>query len=401
VSIAAYDRNSPPATLDHANFGHPCADLMVSDPTARTGFSRTITIQPSVKLPAGTIFRDDELPPPSRFLEACTVEMVHAYTEPVATTLFAPDHATLVSSGGEDVLLDESIWHSELFFSDWFRNDRTTRWQWRIRHGWTPVARVLVPVNHCYHRFEQQYFHWFMDSLPRVWMLKQGSPYDSPAKWLVGPLQHEFQRVSLSLFDIRPEDCLWIGPETVEFSSTVVPAFRFQEPLKTRPSFANGLHHRGWSPAYFQDLCDRVYSRFNIGTEPPDQLVYVGRRNAEHRNMVNRDAVESVLDEFGFAAVYPGELSFEDQVRTFARARVIVGPHGAGMTNMLWARPGAKVLEFMPHSLDDPGYRFAAQLRGHDYGCLMARCFDHPDGAAFADIEVNIDVLRRALREIV
>jgi capsular polysaccharide biosynthesis protein len=99
--------------------------------------------------------------------------------------------------------------------------------------------------------------------------------------------------------------------------------------------------------------------------------------------------------------VEPGRMSFEEQVRIFAQAKIIVGAHGAGLTNVVWAAPGAELLEFMPEHLEDVGYRFLSVLAGHRHNCIRCRQFKHEHGPAFADIEVDIPILRAALSNLV
>ncbi|MCY1379991.1 hypothetical protein D9M69_677660 [compost metagenome] len=42
--------------------------------------------------------------------------------------------------------------------------------------------------------------------------------------------------------------------------------------------------------------------------------------------------------------MHTDELDLEAQIRAFQDAEVIVGPTGAQMTNMVWCKPGAKVV---------------------------------------------------------
>ena len=46
--------------------------------------------------------------------------------------------------------------------------------------------------------------------------------------------------------------------------------------------------------------------------------------------------------------VNPSVLSLADQIATHSGASVIVFPHGAGMSHMIWAAPGARIVEVVP-----------------------------------------------------
>ncbi|HEX5724982.1 MAG TPA: glycosyltransferase family 61 protein [Longimicrobiaceae bacterium] len=75
-------------------------------------------------------------------------------------------------------------------------------------------------------------------------------------------------------------------------------------------------------------------------------------------------------------AAFPGEevVDFDSdrwtpaaQVALFARARVVVGAHGSGLANLVFAPAGARVLELMPERSFFPLFWHLAQALGHRY----------------------------------
>jgi capsular polysaccharide biosynthesis protein len=80
------------------------------------------------------------------------------------------------------------------------------------------------------------------------------------------------------------------------------------------------------------------------------------------------------LAALGFESVLTERLSVHEQVEMFSQASVLVAPHGAGLANMVFARPGLTVLEIQPEGQDFSGaalYRFLAAACGHSYGCCV------------------------------
>jgi capsular polysaccharide biosynthesis protein len=50
----------------------------------------------------------------------------------------------------------------------------------------------------------------------------------------------------------------------------------------------------------------------------------------------------------GFEIVVPGALTLTEQIRVFREASLVVGPHGAGLTNIVFCEPGTIVYELVP-----------------------------------------------------
>ena len=68
----------------------------------------------------------------------------------------------------------------------------------------------------------------------------------------------------------------------------------------------------------------------------------MSRGDKKHTRRVENEAeLLAALEPLGFEAIDPGALSPAEQVRAFAEAECIVGPHGAGLTNLAFASAGA------------------------------------------------------------
>ena len=76
-----------------------------------------------------------------------------------------------------------------------------------------------------------------------------------------------------------------------------------------------------------------------------DDRIYVARGAAPRRRVVNEIAVEKLLASYGFKSVNPGIMTVDEQVDLFAGASIVVGPHGAGLTNAIFMAPGSAVVE--------------------------------------------------------
>lgn len=77
-------------------------------------------------------------------------------------------------------------------------------------------------------------------------------------------------------------------------------------------------------------------------------LLYVSRNESKMRRLVNEDAILPALRDLGFEIIRPGEMPLAAQIEKFRKARIVLAPHGAGLTNILFCRPGATLIEIFP-----------------------------------------------------
>lgn len=98
--------------------------------------------------------------------------------------------------------------------------------------------------------------------------------------------------------------------------------------------------------------------------------IFVTRKG--RRRFDNQEELEQIAREKGYEVVETEGMSVSDQIRLYQSARVIASNHGAGLTNILFASRGAKVVElFSPKWLNDCYFRMA-KICEFDYKCLIA-----------------------------
>ena len=136
----------------------------------------------------------------------------------------------------------------------------------------------------------------------------------------------------------------------------------------------------------------------------PKRRLYIPRRNVKMRQVVNEGAVEAALKRMGFEVFDNGDHNVRDQVRAFRDASIIVSPHGAGLSNIVYCDPGTPVVELVPEGYDQgvTSYRSLADLFELRYCQLFAReaAPDRKGNRCNADIEVDIAELAQTLDEL-
>ena len=238
-------------------------------------------------------------------------------------------------------------------------------------------------------RGDGNYYHFLMDVLTRIGVLEQAREVAPPERWYV-PAQTRFQRELLDLFGIGPEQRVDAGAHPhVRAQCLVVPG----PPAMTEKN----------PPWAVEFLRGRLLP--HVDTSGPRRGVYVTRGpSANNRSIVNEPEVAELLAARGFAAIDPGAMPVVEQIRAFATAEVIVAPHGAALANLMFASPGAAVVELFPAGCLLPDYwRLASSVPGLRYRYVSA-CGGprRPTRAStiVRDIEVDVAALRATLDEL-
>lgn len=171
----------------------------------------------------------------------------------------------------------------------------------------------------------RNYYHWMVDYFPRLSVLDKtnGVPL------LVNADLTGFQRECLARVGVAEERLLPVPMPSIVDCAELVAPLAASDRQRLQPSAARWLRDAFLAPV----------------AAGPGRRIYVSRRDASLRRLVNEDELIAELGKFDFSVIVPGQMTVESQARCFSEATVIVGPHGSGLTNMVFAPSGASVIE--------------------------------------------------------
>jgi len=134
-------------------------------------------------------------------------------------------------------------------------------------------------------------------------------------------------------------------------------------------------------------------ARFMEPEARAESLLYVSRQDSRRHVLLNEPELSDVLASFGFEIVVLSGMSFADQVRRFSRARVIVGAHGAGLTNIIFAPLHASIVEITNKNLRHMGdFRIICKHRGMSYREIVSDRFAREQPTTFPpDFDYYVD----------
>jgi capsular polysaccharide biosynthesis protein len=130
-----------------------------------------------------------------------------------------------------------------------------------------------------------------------------------------------------------------------------------------------------------------------LGSSPaaaPWRRVFISRARARIRRLVNEEEIAPALARAGFEAVHMEDLSFEEQIRLMGETKVLLAPHGAGLTNMMFCPPGTHVVEIADTSYPNPNFYALACAMGLHYWLVRARLLPG-EGRHRLDRDLEVD----------
>ena len=216
-----------------------------------------------------------------------------------------------------------------------------------FRHKMEPVR--LDRATWVAERAYDNYSHWLTGCLPKIVLLKQRGLLGDV---LLPPLRSPFIADSLRRLGLDPGAFRTFDPS---------------QPLKVAKLTVLGTERlRG---ELLRPV--RAAMRSTAGAEAK-RRVYISRRKAPSRRLLNEDAVWACLEPEGFESVAMETLSFDEQVDLMQETRVLAAPHGAGLTNMLFCPQGARIVEIASPEFPNPNFYALASAMGHDYWLVNA-----------------------------
>jgi hypothetical protein len=173
----------------------------------------------------------------------------------------------------------------------------------------------------------QNYYHWMIQTLPKLRYLNRYERETGRAVTLIVPPNYpSWLSETLSLLG-WPDDRIRRSVEPViRADRLLVPSFP-----RIRRADLEWLRRQFLPPEGASEPA----------TDAPN--VFISRDRAIERRIVNDDHLMSVLSKYGFAKYRLEERSVAANIRLFNQADIVMGAHGAGLTDIVFCDDGAVV----------------------------------------------------------
>jgi capsular polysaccharide biosynthesis protein len=228
------------------------------------------------------------------------------------------------------------------------------------------------------------YFHFWVDIIGDLWFSRQlGVGTDEVDHYVLPFTGARWQREILELCGVPLEK--------------VVPLSSFYSLRATElvvPVRAKG--GRNNPPWLLRAMRESAGYSFDTSPRPHARHIYVSRRGALRRPLEGEAEIIAFLRSRGYEEVSCDGLTVREQQRLFGDADSIIAPHGAALTNLIWCRPGTRVVEFLPVKHANPCFFDISRMGELDYGYIPASLVDS-DAISFltGGVRIQMDDLHR------
>ncbi|WRH65224.1 MAG: glycosyltransferase family 61 protein [Planktothrix sp. GU0601_MAG3] len=206
------------------------------------------------------------------------------------------------------------------------------------------------------------YFHWMLDVLPRIELLKKSRINWHEIDYFIVDNRLPFQQETLEKLQIPQNKQININEfHHLQAQDLIVPSF---------PGCP------AWMPPW---TCDFLKQHFlhpdAIANIPNIKRIYITRNAAKSRRILNENELLTVIQPLGFHCIQLESMSVVEQAALFSQAEIIISPHGSGLTNLVFCQPNTKVVELFSPNYVYHCYWWISNLVPLDYYYYIGETF--------------------------
>jgi capsular polysaccharide biosynthesis protein len=257
--------------------------------------------------------------------------------------------------------------------------------------GVGPVRKVSGNVALLTTYAGRGYYHWMMDVLPRLELIRLANyKLEHIDKFIVNCYVTSYQIETLKTLGI-PREKLILSESSKHLSVEQLILPSLTNIYQTVPK---------WS-------CDFIHNTFldlSGHHQTAGRRIYISRSLASLRHVLNEKKLVNLLKKRGFEIVVLESLTISDQASLFESASVVVAPHGAGLTNLVFCKARTKILEIIHPKVINLMFWTIASHRDLDYYYFFANGeLAEPGGEVFLnsdDLEIDLNAMETILNKM-
>jgi len=255
-----------------------------------------------------------------------------------------------------------------------------------------PENLITLDDDHTYlliHHPWYNYYHWLMESIFRAWMVKDKKDE------LILLLPGDYERTDFIMGSLEPfgfKNIFFIpSGKSLMIKNLVIPQ------IKAKVDSYDYKMVNQVRRLYLDYESTVKKAAINLG-----ERIYISRKKAQRKRVENEEEIEPILLKYNFTLINNEDYTFLQQVAIYSNAKYLVSIHGSGLTNMLFMKEGAGILEFHKKQTNDKDWHskafwYQAEALGFNYYQQVCEPTNVADGYFDANFVVDAELLEKNL----
>lgn len=189
---------------------------------------------------------------------------------------------------------------------------------------------------------DNNYFHWMFDILPKIKITLLNYKINKIDYFYMPEIQ-PFQKKILSIFGFKKFNIINSKKNKhIQADKIIIP----EHPWYVKNTIFEEVNNL---PIWISKWLRKIFlKKKNCNVKV--KKIFIDRSESEnkHCQLINNDQIKKYLLKKGFKSIKVGKLDFLNQIALFNNAKIIIGPHGAAFTNLIFCKKKTKVIEIKP-----------------------------------------------------
>lgn len=196
------------------------------------------------------------------------------------------------------------------------------------------------------------YYHFLFDELPRFSLIDELSDY------YYIPNDKKFMKEYLEIIGIPTEKMISPKKNTIFTADEVI--------VPSSIGITGNPTYR--AVEYIRSQTLKIQE---VDNPISPKRIYISRRDAKTRKLLNESLIEKILRQYGFVTVTLDGMHVKKEIELFSNADIIISVHGAGLSNIVYAKPETKVIEFFSPLYVNVCFWSLANICNLQYGYII------------------------------
>tara|TARA_Y100001958_G_C21241025_1_gene568763 strand:- start:1762 stop:2853 length:1092 start_codon:yes stop_codon:yes gene_type:complete len=192
------------------------------------------------------------------------------------------------------------------------------------------------------------YFHWFFDILPKIYIVKKKYNLNYFNYLYLPKIKFDYQKQTLNILKIPIKKILDSKKNKHFYSDEIVtcehPYFKkskWWDNYTNIPDWIVNENLKNFKKNQIKNNSAKIYKK-----------IYIDRSDTTHphNQISNIKEIYKILKKYNFKIIKLAHISFNNQIKLFNNAKIIIAPHGAGLKNLIYCKKKTVIIELKEKS---------------------------------------------------